>query len=70
MKQLMIKQKMSLYIYKLKLSFEMKVHSMFHVSLLQFSKDDLIDRQMSLSQLMIVESKEDLYFVDSINNMK
>ncbi len=61
---------MSLYAYELKLSSEMKVHSTFHVSLLQFSKDDLIDRQVSSSQLMIIENEEGLYFVNLINDMK
>ena len=61
---------MSLYAYEFELLFEMKVHSMFHVNLLQFSKDNLISRQVSLSQLMIVESEENLYFVDSIDDMK
>ena len=70
MKQLMIKQKISSYAYKLELSSEMNVHSTFHISLLQFSKNDLISKQVSLSQLMIVENEEDLYFVDSINDMK
>ena len=70
MKQLTIKQKMSFYVYELKLSSEMKIHSTFHISLLWFSKDNLISRQVSLSQLTIVENEEDLYFVDSINNMK
>ncbi len=58
----MIKQKMSLYIYELKLPSKMKIHSMFHVSLLQLSKDNLISRQVSLLQPTIVENKESLYF--------
>ena len=62
MKWLMIKWKMSFYAYELELSFEMKVHSMFHVSLLQFLKDDSIDRQVLSSQFMIVENKKKLIF--------
>ena len=61
---------MNSYVYKLELSFKMKVHSMFHISLLQLSKNNLIDKQVSLSQFTIVENKKDLYFVDSINDMK
>ena len=61
---------MSFYTYKLELSSEMKVHSMFHVSLLWFSKNDSISKQVSSSQFTIVESEEDLYFVNLINNMK
>ena len=34
---------MSFYTYEFELSSEMKVHSMFHISLLWFSKDNLID---------------------------
>ena len=48
-KWLTIKQKISFYAYKLELSSKIKVHSMFHVSLLQLSKNDLIDKQVSLS---------------------
>ena len=44
MKQLIIKWKMSFYIYELELSSKMKVYSMFHVSLLWFLKDNLISR--------------------------
>ena len=69
-KWLMIKWKMSLYTYELELSSEMKIHSTFHVSLLWFSKDNSISRQVSLSQFTIVESEEDSYFVNLINNMK
>ena len=69
-KQLMIKWKISSYTYELELSSEMKVHSMFHVSLLWLSKDNLISRQVSSSQLMIVENEEDSYFVDLIDDMK
>ena len=61
---------MSFYAYELELLSEMKVHSMFHISLLQLLKNDLIDRQVSLSQLTIVENEEDSYFIDSINDMK
>ena len=61
---------MSLYTYELELSSEIKVHSTFHVSLLQLSKDNLINRQVSSSQFTIVENEEDLYFIDSIDNMK
>ena len=70
MKQLTIRWKMSFYTYEFKLSSEMKVHSIFHISLLQLSKNNLISRQVLSSQLIIVENEEDLYFVDLINNMK
>ena len=69
-KQLIIRWKMSFYTYEFKLSSEMKVHSTFHISLLQLLKDDLIDRQVLSLQLMIVENEENSYFIDSINNMK
>ena len=61
---------MNFYTYKLKLSSEIKVYSTFHINLLQLLKNNLIDRQVSSSQLIIVENEKDLYFVDSINNMK
>ena len=61
---------MNFYTYELELLSEMKVHSMFHINLLQLSKNDLIDRQMLLLQLMIVENEEDLYFIDLIDDMK
>ncbi len=61
---------MSFYTYELKLSSEMKVHSIFYISLLQLLKDDLIDRQVLSSQLIIIENEEDLYFVNSIDDMK
>ena len=66
----MIKQKINSYTYELELLLEMKVYSIFHVSLLWFSKNDLISKQVSSLQLTIVENEEDLYFVNSINNMK
>ena len=66
----MIKWKISSYAYELELSSEMKVHSTFHVSLLQFSKNNLISRQVSSSQFMIVENEEDSYFVNLIDDMK
>ena len=69
-KWLMIRQKMSLYTYELELSSEMKVHSMFHISLLQFSKDNLISKQVLLPQFMIVENEKNSYFVDLIDDMK
>ena len=61
---------MSLYAYELELSSEMKVHLMFHISLLQSLKDDLIDKQVLSLQLAIVENEENLYFINSIDNMK
>ena len=70
MKQLIIKWKMNFYVYEFELSSKMKIHSTFHVSLLWFLKNDLIDRQVSSSQFTIVESEEDLYFVDLIDDMK
>ena len=61
---------MSLYAYELELSSEMKIHSTFHISLLWFLKDNLISKQVLLSQFIIVENEENLYFVDLIDNMK
>ena len=61
---------MSFYIYEFKLSSKMKVYSIFHISLLQLSKNNSIDRQVSLSQFIIIENEENLYFVDSIDDMK
>src|SRR5438046_10462044 len=66
----MIKQKMSVYAYELELSSGMKIHLMFHMSLLQSSKNNLISRQVPPSQSTIVENKEGLYFVNLINDMK
>ena len=70
----MIKQKLSSYAYELELSSEMKIHSVFHVSLLLFSKHDSMIRQLAREVLlllfMIVENEEGPYFVDSIDDMK
>ena len=70
MKQLTIKQKMSVYAYELELSSEMKVHSTFHTSLLQSLKNNLIDRQVPPLQPTIIKNKEGPYFVDLIDDMK
>ena len=43
---------------------------MFHMSLLQSLKNDLIGRQVLLLQSTIVENEEGLYFVDLIDDMK
>ena len=43
---LTIKQKISFYAYELKLLFKMKVYSIFHINLLWFLKNNLIDRQV------------------------
>ena len=48
----------------------MKMHSTFHVSLLLFSKHDLIEQQVPELLSVIVESEEGLYFVDSIDDMR
>ena len=66
---LIIKQKVSPYAYELELPSGMKIHSVFHVSLLRPLKDDLISRQVPPPQPMIVKN-EGLYFVDSIDDMK
>ena len=60
---------MSSYAYELELPSRLKVHSVFHVSLLWFLKNDLIGRQVLLPQPMIVENKES-YFIDLIDDMK
>ena len=65
-----IKKIISLYVYELDLSENMKIHSMFHVSLLLFLKHDLMKQQMSESSFVTVESEENLYFVDLIDNMR
>ena len=69
-KQLTIKQKINSYVYEFKLSSEMKIYSMFYINLLWFLKNDLISRQVLLLQLMIIENKQDSYFINSIDNMK
>ena len=61
---------MSFYAYELELLFKIKIHSTFHVSLLWFLKNDLIDKQVLLSQLTIIENEKNLYFIDSIDDMK
>ena len=61
---------MSIYAYELELSSEMKVHSTFHMNLLQSSKNNSISRQVLPLQSTIVENKEGLYFVDLIDDMK
>ena len=61
---------MSVYAYELELPPGMKIHLMFHMSLLQPLKDNLIGRQVPPPQPTIVENEEGLYFVDSINDMK
>ena len=66
----MIKQKMSVYTYELELPPEMKIHLMFHMSLLQSLKNDLIGRQVPPLQPTIIENEEGSYFVDLIDDMK
>ena len=44
---------MSFYTYKLKLSFEMKIHSIFHISLLQLLKDNLISKIVHVDLLQL-----------------
>ena len=61
---------MSVYAYELELPSEMKIHLMFHMSLLWSLKNDLISRQVLLPQSTIVKNEEDLYFVDLIDDMK
>ena len=56
--------------YEFELSFKIKVYLMFHINLLQFLKNDLINRQVSLSQFMIIENEENSYFIDLIDDMK
>ena len=60
----------SFYAYEFDLFEDMKIHFMFHVSLLLFSKHDSVRQQMPESSSVTVESEEDLYFVDLIDNMK
>ena len=55
--------------YKFNLSKDMKIHSMFHVSLLLLLKHDLMRQQMSESSFVIVENKKNSYFIDSIDNI-
>ena len=60
----------NLYAYEFNLFENMKIHFIFHVSLLLFSKHDSVRWQMSESLSVIVKSEEDSYFVDLINNIK
>ncbi len=60
----------SLYVYELDLPEDMKIHSTFHVSLLLPSKHDLVGQQVPEPPPVIVESEEDPYFVDLIDNMR
>ena len=68
--QLTIKWKVSTYTYELELPSGMKVHLLFHTSLLRPSKNDLIGRQVPPLQLTIIENEEGPYFVDLIDDMK
>ncbi len=56
--------------YELDLSEDMKMHSMFHISLLLFLKHNSVRWQVSESSSVIVESEEDSYFVDLIDDMR
>ena len=60
----------SLYVYKLNLLKEMKIYSMFHVSLLLLSKHNPVEQQVPEPPSVIVKNEDDLYFVDSIDDMK
>jgi len=66
----LIKKVVSFYVYELDLSEDMKMHSMFHVSLLLLLKHDLMRWQVSELLLVTVESEEDLYFVNLIDDMR
>ena len=48
----------------------MKMHFTFYISLLLFSKHDLMKQQVSELSFVIVESEKNLYFINLINNMK
>ena len=43
----------------------MKMHFIFHVNLLLFSKHDSVKQQVSQSSFMTVESEENLYFIEA-----
>ena len=70
MKQYLIKKIISFYVYEFDLFENMKMHFIFHVNLLLFSKHDSVKQQVSESSFMTVESEENLYFIDSINDMR
>ena len=56
--------------YEFDLSEDMKMHSTFYINLLLFLKHDLVKWQMPESLSVTVESEENLYFVDLINDMR
>jgi len=65
-----IKKKLSTYTYKLKLPTEMKIHLMFHVSLLQPLKDNPITREIRPPPPVIINNGNGSYFIDLIDNIQ
>ena len=56
--------------YELNLFKDMKIYSIFHISLLLLSKHNLMKQQVSELSFIIIESEENLYFINLINNIR
>ena len=56
--------------YKLELPTEMKIHLMFHVSLLQPSKGEPLTHEVPPPPPIIVDNSDGSYFIDSIDDMQ
>jgi hypothetical protein len=56
--------------YKLDLSDEMNIHSVFHISLLRKNSDDSLSRQIMLSSSSVMIDDEQKYDVEDIVNSR
>jgi len=56
--------------YEFNLFEDMKIYSIFHISLLLLSKHNLMKQQVSELSFIIIESEEDSYFINSIDDIK
>jgi len=65
-----IKKKLSLYVYKLKLLTEIKIHPTFYISLLQPLKDNPITYKVLSPPPIIVDNGNGSYFINLINDMQ
>ena len=64
-----IKKKLSPYAYKLELPMETKIYLIFHVSLLQLLKKELLIYKIPPPPPIIVDNGDSSYFINSIDDI-
>ena len=68
-RKLEIKKKLSPYAYKLELLTEIKIHPIFHISLLQPLKGEPLIYKIPPPPPIIVDNGNSSYFINLINDM-